>query len=101
MQFWGSGGDLLAGGRDPQVSEPPLMQETAGTCEPCWLLWRNWNIFKKVMGKLPDFVYVKRRLRPQVVTHTRRRMSKTRVSEETVRKVRKDNPGCEQSPRIY
>lgn len=74
------------------------MQETAGMREPCLLLWRKGNIFKKGMEKLRD---IKRRLMPQVVTHTWRRMSKTHVSEETVRKVRKDNPGCKQFPWIY
>lgn len=101
VQLWGSHKDLLAGGRGPQVSEPPLTQETAGTQEPCLLLWRNGNIFGKVMKKLSVFIYIKRSLMPQAVTHTWRRMSKTHVSEETDRKVRKDNPGCKQSPRIY
>jgi len=38
---------------------------------------------------------------PQGLTHTWRRMSKTHVSEETDRKAGKDNPICEQFPRIY
>lgn len=64
VQLCGSHKDLLAGGRDPEVSEPPMMQETASMHEPYLLLWRHGNILKKVMKKLSDFIYIKRSLMP-------------------------------------
>lgn len=63
----------------------------------CRTLLLEGNILKKVMRKMLDFTFVKRRLMPSA--HTRG-MSNARVSE-AVRKVREAIPRCKHFPRIY